>query len=122
MRLLPFAGGILTALETIRTFGQGASQGTSLPAAGAPSRENDPFGGRFYRGIDEASLRQIAKMTGGEYYTASSDDGLQRVLDGLPTALITREETTEITFGFTAFAALLASLAFILSQLWRPLP
>jgi Ca-activated chloride channel family protein len=82
----------------------------------------NPFGGGFRRGIDEVTLRQIAEMTGANYYSASSAGELQEVFQNLPSALITRKETTEMSFAFTAAGALLAALAIGLSLLWHPLP
>ncbi len=90
---------------------------------------NGPFGfggfgggfGGFRRGIDEATLRQIASMTGGQYYSASSADELQNVFRSLPTYLITKHETTEISVFFTMIGAALAVLAIILALRWRPL-
>ncbi len=80
------------------------------------------FGGRFRTPIDETTLRQIANMTGGNYYTASSADDLQKVLQSLPTYLIMKHDINEISVIFVAFGILLAILAITLSQLWRPLP
>ena len=73
-------------------------------------------------GIDEESLKAIAAMTGGTYYTAGSAGELQKVFDSLPTLLLTREETLEISVAFAALAALLVTSAVLLSQLWHPLP
>jgi Ca-activated chloride channel homolog len=78
------------------------------------------FAGRF--GFDEATLKTIASMTGGAYYSASSAGELQTVFDSLPTVLVTREETLEISVAFAALAALLVVSAVLLSQLWHPLP
>jgi Ca-activated chloride channel family protein len=80
------------------------------------------MGGFFRRGIDEQTLKQIASMTGGEYYYATSAGELQSVFDGIPTYFITRQETTEISVFFTAAGALLTAAAIILGILWRPLP
>lgn len=79
-------------------------------------------GGGFRRGIDEATLREVADMTGGEYYAAESAGELQTVLRDLPTSLIMRSEITELSVAFTAIGALLAALAVGLSLLWNPLP
>ena len=79
-------------------------------------------GGGYRRGIDEDTLKQISDMTGGAYYSASSAGELQNVFQNLPTYLITKHETTEISVLFTAIGALLAGLAIVLSQLWHPLP
>jgi Ca-activated chloride channel homolog len=80
------------------------------------------FGFGRNRGIDEATLQTIATMTGGEYYTASSAAELYKVFDSLPTDLITREETLELSVAFVAIASLLVISAVLLSQLWHPLP
>jgi Ca-activated chloride channel family protein len=77
--------------------------------------------GGFRRGIDEATLKQVADMTGGKYYSASSAGELQNVFKGLPTYLILKHETTEISVFFTALGALLAALAVIFALLWHPL-
>jgi len=80
-----------------------------------------PGGGGFRRGIDEATLKQVADMTGGTYYSAESAGELQNVFQNLPTYLIMKHETSEVSFIFAAVGALLAALAIILSQLWQPL-
>jgi Ca-activated chloride channel family protein len=79
-------------------------------------------GGGFRRGIDEETLKEIADMTGGSYYSAESAGELQSVFQELPTYLITRQELMEISVAFTAAGALLAALAIGLSFLWHPLP
>jgi len=79
-------------------------------------------GGGFRRGIDEDTLKQVSAMTGGKYYSAESADQLNSVFSSLPTNLITKHETTEITFAFAAVGALMAALAIGLSVMWHPLP
>jgi Ca-activated chloride channel family protein len=79
-------------------------------------------GGGFRRGIDEETLKQVADMTGGEYYSAESAGELQSVFQNLPTYLITRHETTEISVVFTGVGAFLAAIAIVLSLIWHPLP
>ena len=79
------------------------------------------LGGGFRREIDEATLTQIADMTGGKYYLAESADKLQEVFKSLPTYVIATRETTEISVFFTAFAVLIAILAMTLAFLWHPL-
>ena len=79
------------------------------------------FGG-FRRGIDEKTLKQVAELTDGAYYSAVNADELQRVYQNLPMHLITQHETMEISVVFTAIGVLLALLAIILSFAWHPLP
>lgn len=87
---------------------------------GAAERGNNFFGGG--RGIDEPSLKKIAAMTGGEYYSATSASELEKVFASLPTVLFTKDVTLEISVFFTALAALLVITSLILAQLWHPLP
>jgi Ca-activated chloride channel family protein len=118
----------------VYTIGFGTAQGGALDC-GQPFLESDPFGGgwgfgggpgfggggRFRRGIDEETLKTVADMTGGTYYSAESAGELQEVFERLPTYLITRHETTEISVAFAALGALLAALAIFLSLIWHPL-
>ena len=78
-------------------------------------------GGGFRRGIDEATLKKISAMTGGDYYPAASASELNSVFKALPTYLISRHEITEVSFTFVAIGALLAALAVGLSLYWHPL-
>jgi Ca-activated chloride channel family protein len=79
-------------------------------------------GGGFRREIDEDTLKQVADLTGGKYYSATSAGELQDVFLNLPTYVIATRETTEISVFFTAFAVLLTILALILALRWHPLP
>ena len=107
----PFGG---PGCEFTENFGGGFFGGPGFGGGGG--------GGGFRRGIDEDTLRQVSEMTGGEYYAATSAGELQSVFQSLPTSLITKHETTEISVVFAALGALLAALAVMLSQLWSPLP
>lgn len=95
--------------------------GTQMPGGRGGG---DDTTGMFRRrwGIDEETLKAIAAMTGGKYYTASSAGELQKVFDSLPTVLVTREETVELSVIFAALAGLMMVVAVLLSQLWHPLP
>lgn len=89
----------------------------------------DPFSGPFFGGggggfrreIDEATLKQVADMTGGTYHLAESSAELQEVFENLPTQLFIVTETTEISVIFAAIAAFLIVLAILLSLRWNPL-
>jgi Ca-activated chloride channel family protein len=118
------------ALRGIRVYTIGF--GTSNPGSmrncsqfGSPNFGNEQFfgggGGGFRRGIDEPTLIQIADMTGGEYYPATSAGELEEVFHNLPTYLITVKEYIEISFIFTTIGAFLAALAIVLAMLWNPI-
>ena len=61
-------------------------------------------------------------MTGGDYYSAESAGQLEKIFQQLPTYLIAKHETTEISVIFAAIGALLAGLGMALSLMWHPLP
>lgn len=71
--------------------------------------------------LDETTLKQIADMTGGAYYAATSADELEDVFQNLPSYMIVTRETIEVSVFFTAFAALMILLAMALSFRWHPL-
>jgi Ca-activated chloride channel family protein len=98
-------------------FGGGGFFGGGNQQPGGP-----PFGGRFRRGIDETTLKQIAHLTGGTYYAATSAGELLKVFQNLPTHVITRHEVMEISVVFAAIGALLVVLAIVLALRWHPLP
>ena len=79
-------------------------------------------GGGFRRGIDEATLQDVAEMTGGLYYSAESAGELQDVFQELPTHLVTVREPREISVVFAAIGALMAVVALGLSVGWSLLP
>lgn len=125
-------------------FGTAAGAGGRIPNCGQQFIGNEPGGGQFggngfgggflgggggqfggggfRRGIDEDTLKQMAALTDGKYYSAESADELQQVFSSLPLNLITKHETTEISVGFVAAGAVLATLALGLALLWQPLP
>jgi Ca-activated chloride channel family protein len=118
----------------VYTIGYGTDQGGTIPFGGPGF--SDPFGGGFggggfggggfgggrgFRmGIDEDTMKQVASMTGGEYYLATSASELNNVFRSLPTYLIVKHETSEISVVFAAAGALLAGLAVVLSLVWHP--
>jgi Ca-activated chloride channel family protein len=75
----------------------------------------------FRRQIDEETLKQIADMTGGKYYSATSSAELENVFQNLPTYLVATRQTIEVSVFFNIIAALAIVLALILSFLWNPL-
>lgn len=122
----------------VYTIGYGTANGGTMNCR-AQYGESDPFGGSgmfmepqwgsgyggsggFRRGIDEETLKEVADMTGGIYYSAESAEELHKVFEELPTSLIMRSEVTEISVAFAAIGAFFAILAIALSMLWNPLP
>jgi len=118
----------------VYTIGFGTLHNTSPMNCGDPFQELDPFfgggfgspfsgggGGGFRRELDEETLKQVADMTDGTYYAATSAGELQDVFQNLPTYLIATRENIEISALFTSFAVLMAILAMALSFRLYPL-
>lgn len=80
-----------------------------------------PGSGSFGAGPDEVTLRQIARMTGGEFYSATSAGELQRVFQDLHEYVAASNQTVETSVAFAAFSVLVAMAAFFLSLFWHPL-
>ncbi len=106
----------------IYTIGYGTPNGSEAATCdGQPQDAGEEASPSGATGIDETTLRQVAALTGGTYYTAASSGELQSVFRNLPTAFITETRTAEITVIFAAVGALLAALALLASALWQPL-
>jgi Ca-activated chloride channel family protein len=128
------AGQALDRGLRVYTIGFGSVDGGSLdpvcrqqfignePGGGFGGGFGGGGGGRFPRGIDEPTLRQVADLTGGSYHPAESAAELERVFADLPTKLITKREAVEISVGFVGLGGLLAAFGLLLGRAWRPLP
>jgi Ca-activated chloride channel family protein len=68
--------------------------------------------------LDEATLKNIALMTHGEYFYAGTAEDLKKVYQSLSSKLVVERKETEITSLFAAVGALLALLSAGLSVWW----
>jgi Ca-activated chloride channel family protein len=68
--------------------------------------------------LDEETLKRIADKTDGAYFKADSETELENIYSNLGTKLVFKQEKTEITALFAAFAAVLFIAAGSLSLLW----
>ena len=121
----------------VYTIGFGTARGSEMPNCNPGVQGREPQigggtqfgggggvsfgGGNFRRGIDEATLKQVASITDGKYYSAESTSELNEIFSNLPTALITKTEATEISVAFAALGAVLAVVAVTMSLLRNPL-
>lgn len=69
-------------------------------------------------GLDEDTLKTIARVTRGEYFQAQGATELMDVYRTLNARLSVRTEQTEISALFAGAGALLALLAAALSLVW----
>ncbi|OZI30755.1 ABC transporter ATP-binding protein [Bordetella genomosp. 10] len=75
-------------------------------------------GWSYFMQLDETTLRAIARLTGGEYFQASSAGDLSKVYSNLTTRFSLERRDTEISALLAAAAALLLLLACLLSIRW----
>jgi len=68
--------------------------------------------------LDEATLQQIAQITGGTYYNADNEDDLRSIYDHLDPELIIKPQQTEVTALFAGAGILALLLGGTLSLLW----
>jgi Ca-activated chloride channel family protein len=69
--------------------------------------------------IDEATLRTIARTTGGTYARAASASQLDAAFSKLPRRIVTVKEVHELTVYLVAFGAVLALGAMATSRWWN---
>jgi Ca-activated chloride channel family protein len=75
-------------------------------------------GWSVYMRFDEETLRAIADVTKGEYFSASTASELKKVYEALNAKFTMEKKQTEITALVTAVGALFAVAAAGLSLLW----
>ena len=64
------------------------------------------------------TLRMVARMTGGQFFTATTDSRLRQVYERLSSRLGHRKESREVTDLFAGGSALLLLAGGVLSTLW----
>jgi len=78
---------------TVYTIGVGASGYAPVPV---PARDGRMVLQRVYVEIDEAALKQIARITGGRYFHASDTEGLKKVYREIDR--LERSDVTEVRY------------------------
>ena len=90
-----------------------------FPFRGDPQGPPGGFGRGRFQVIDEETLTQVAKMTGGEYFKAENAEALTDVLLDLPNTIVLQKRNVEITVWFALAGALLVLVAVGLAQWWN---
>jgi Ca-activated chloride channel family protein len=90
-----------------------------LPFRGDGTLPQGGFGRGRYQVIDEPTLKEVAKTTGGEYYKAENAKVLTDVLLDLPSNIVVQREKMEITFWFALAGAVLVLAAVSLAAWWN---
>ncbi|CAM3403473.1 VWFA domain-containing protein [Bordetella sputigena] len=93
----------------IYTVGIGTPEGVVITVDGWSSRVR----------LDEAVLKKVADVTGGEYFRAEDAEGLKKVYGILSARLaFDKQDMVEITALFAALGAILATCAGLISLWW----
>jgi len=72
----------------------------------------------MYLQLDEPTLREVARMTGGEYHHAGTAEALRSVYQKLGSRLQTQTRDTELTALLALLGAILIVTGSSLSVLW----
>jgi Ca-activated chloride channel family protein len=116
VRVYPIGFGTRNPASMVCTPAQAAGQGTSgWGANGGP-------GGRSFLVADEPTLREVAEVTGGEYFAAADADRLQAVLQDLPRTVTTQRQDVEIGVGLVGLAILLVGAGVWAAARWTAFP
>lgn len=106
----PFEATQLAAERGVRIYpiGIGSAEGTILEVEGF----------RVHTRLDEESLRTIADLTGGTYFSAGSTEELNTIYETLDPELVLKTEEMEVTSIFAGASLLLMLVGGIFSLLW----
>jgi Ca-activated chloride channel family protein len=92
----------------IDTVGIGTAAGTTLTVGGF----------KVHTQLDEATLQQVATVTGGSYFSADSAQDLTKVYSDLGSRLVVKPQVIEVTAIFAGGGTLLLLLGALSSLLW----
>jgi Ca-activated chloride channel homolog len=107
--------------DTLQAAKMAADRGVRIYAVGLGTVDGDAAiaeGMAIYLRLDEATLREVARMTGGEYYYAGSAEKLRSVYEGLGSRLQMQTRETELTGPLALLAAMIVLAAATLSVVW----
>ncbi|GAB3770045.1 VWA domain-containing protein [Ramlibacter monticola] len=110
-----------TGVDTLEAAKMAADRGVAIYVVGLGSVDgpaSTPEGIPIYLQLDEPTLREVARMTAGEYHYAPTAETLRVVYENLGTRMEVLARETELTALFALAAALLMLAAGALSMLW----
>ena len=111
VRVYPIGFGTRTPTAMVCTAAQLGGQGVERYTGGGYG--GGGAAGRNYLVADEETLREVATVTGGEYFAAADANRLQTVLEDLPSRVATQPRDVEVSAGLVGLA-----VALLLSSLW----
>jgi Ca-activated chloride channel homolog len=110
-----------TGVDTLEAAKMAADRGVRIYVVGLGTIDGHVAAGdglAIYMQLDEPTLREVARMTGGEYYHAGTAQDLHGVYQNLGSRLQLQTRDTELTGPLAMVAAMLLVAAASLSVLW----
>jgi len=110
-----------TGVDTLDAAKMAADRGVRIHVVGLGTVDGPVGAGdglAIYMQLDEPTLREVARMTGGEYHHAGSAEELRTVYQGLGSRLEVQTRETEITALLALTGAVLVLAATALSLVW----
>ncbi|HEY6514415.1 MAG TPA: VWA domain-containing protein [Burkholderiaceae bacterium] len=110
-----------TGVDTLEAAKMAADRGIRIYVVGLGTIDGHVSAGEglaIYLQLDEPTLREVARMTGGEYYHAGTAEDLRGVYQTLGSHLQIRTRDTELTGLLAMVAAILFVAGSALSMLW----
>ena len=110
-----------TGVDTLEAAKMAADRGVRIYVIGLGSVNDSgtmPEGMPIYLQLDEPTLREVARMTGGEYHHAGTAEALRSVYENLGSRVQMQTRETEVSALFALLSAGLALAAGVLSLVW----
>ena len=110
-----------TGVDTLEAAKMAADRGVRIYVVGLGTVDGAASGADgmpIYLQLDEPTLREVARMTGGEYHHAGTAEKLRSVYENLGSRLQVQTRETELAALLALVAAMLVLAAASLSVLW----
>jgi Ca-activated chloride channel family protein len=110
-----------TGVDTLEAAKMAADRGVRIYVIGLGSVGDEsamPEGMAIYLQLDEPTLREVARMTGGEYHQAGTAEALRSVYENLGSRVQVQTRETEVTALLALLSAGFALAAGGLSLVW----
>jgi Ca-activated chloride channel family protein len=110
-----------TGVDTLEAAKMAADRGVRIHVVGLGTLDGHVAEGEgmaIYLKLDEPTLREVARLTGGEYHHAATAEALRSVYRKLGSRLQTQTRDTELTALLALLAATLIVAGASLSVLW----
>lgn len=110
-----------TGVDTLEAAKMAADRGVRVHVVGLGTVDGAAAAGEgfaIYMKLDEPTLREVARMTGGEYHHAGTAEELRSVYQDLGSRLQVQTRETEITALLALVGAVLVVAGAALSMVW----